>query len=146
MSETPSKKSVKSNGASTKRRGRKPKGLGDTIENITEATGIKKLVKWVMGEDCGCDQRKEKLNKLFPYAKPKCLTEQEYNILKDFKRPVNKVEVHEQAFLAKTHSRVFGHPYHMPSCNCTAAFNQFLQWYDELKEIISTYDMEQTKG
>ena len=42
------------------------KGLGDQIEKITEATGIKKLVKWAFGEDCGCDQRKEKLNKLFP--------------------------------------------------------------------------------
>ena len=26
-------------------------GLGDTIEKVTEATGIKKAVKWAMGED-----------------------------------------------------------------------------------------------
>ena len=43
------------------------KGLGDTIEKVTEATGIKKVVKWLAGEDCGCDARKEKLNKLFKY-------------------------------------------------------------------------------
>ena len=41
-------------------------GLGDTVEKLTKATGIKKAVKFVAGEDCGCDQRKEKLNKLLP--------------------------------------------------------------------------------
>jgi predicted DNA-binding protein YlxM (UPF0122 family) len=44
-------------------------GLGDSIEQILEVTGVAKLAKWVMGEDCGCDERKEKLNKLFPYVK-----------------------------------------------------------------------------
>ena len=63
-----------------------PKGLGDIIENITKATGIKKLVEWAFGGiDCGCDARKEKLNKLFPRKrKPECLLEDEYNYLKYF--------------------------------------------------------------
>ena len=66
---------------------RKSKGLGDTIEAITEVTGIKagvealsKALDW----DCGCDERKEKLNALFPYRKPNCLSEEDYNYLKDF--------------------------------------------------------------
>lgn len=46
------------------------KGLGDTIAKVTEATGIDKLVHAVVGEDCGCDERREKLNKLFPYTQP----------------------------------------------------------------------------
>jgi len=46
------------------------KGLGDTIEKITEATGIKKAVKKITGDDdCGCKKRKDKLNKMFPYKK-----------------------------------------------------------------------------
>ena len=48
----------------------KSKGLGDTIEKITKITGIKKVVEKVSevtGKDCGCDERKETLNKLFPY-------------------------------------------------------------------------------
>ena len=53
-------------------------GLGDTIEKITEATGIKKMVKWLAGEDCGCEERKEALNKVWRYRKTKCLTESEY--------------------------------------------------------------------
>ena len=41
------------------------KGLGDTIEKITAATGIKKVVETVSkasGKECGCNARKEKLN------------------------------------------------------------------------------------
>jgi hypothetical protein len=41
------------------------KGLGDTIEKITTATGIKKAVETVSkatGSGCGCGKRKEKLN------------------------------------------------------------------------------------
>ena len=65
-------------------RKRKPKGLGDTVEQITKATGIDKVVKFAFGEDCNCDKRKEKLNKMFPYFKPLCLDEQEYNELTEF--------------------------------------------------------------
>lgn len=39
----------------------KSKGLGDTIEKITKATGIKKVVD-SLDVDCGCDERKESLN------------------------------------------------------------------------------------
>tara|TARA_R110002096_G_scaffold30185_4_gene90237 strand:- start:2832 stop:2963 length:132 start_codon:yes stop_codon:yes gene_type:complete len=36
--------------------------LGNFIELITTYTGIKWLVKKIWGEDCGCDDRKNKLN------------------------------------------------------------------------------------
>ena len=48
------------------------KGLGDTVEKLTKATGIKKAVDVVskaVGKDCGCKGRKDKLNKMFPYKK-----------------------------------------------------------------------------
>ena len=45
------------------------KGLGDTIEKITTATGIKKFVHKVAGNNCGCNKRKENLNNKFPYKK-----------------------------------------------------------------------------
>jgi hypothetical protein len=43
----------------------KSQGLGDTIEKVTTATGIKKAVEFVTkksGKECGCNARKEKLN------------------------------------------------------------------------------------
>ena len=45
---------------------KKSKGLGDQIAKVTKATGIDKAVKAVVGEDCGCDERRAKLNHLFP--------------------------------------------------------------------------------
>ena len=51
---------------------KKSKGLGDSIEKITKATGIKKVVDIVaktVEKDCGCFKRKNTLNKLFPYNK-----------------------------------------------------------------------------
>lgn len=44
----------------------KSKGLGDSIEKFTKATGIKRLADKIPG-GCGCAQRKETLNKLLPY-------------------------------------------------------------------------------
>ncbi len=46
------------------------KGLGDTIERFTKATGIKKLVDSIPG-DCGCQKRKKTLNDLLPYKNRK---------------------------------------------------------------------------
>jgi len=43
----------------------KSQGLGDVIEKVTTATGIKKVVETVSeitGVDCGCAKRKEALN------------------------------------------------------------------------------------
>ena len=73
----------------------KSKGLGDTIAKVTKVTGIEKVVKFIAGEDCGCEERRIKLNKLFPYNKPECLQEQEYTFLKEFFK-VNKTSLTEQ--------------------------------------------------
>jgi len=48
------------------------KGLGDTIEKITTATGIKKVVDTVskvLNKPCGCQDKKNKWNEAFPYKK-----------------------------------------------------------------------------
>ncbi len=36
--------------------------LGDLIEKITTYTGIKWIVKKIWGDDCGCEERKQKLD------------------------------------------------------------------------------------
>ena len=48
------------------------RGLGDSIHKITQATGIKAVVdkvNKVTGKDCGCSERRDTLNRLFPYNK-----------------------------------------------------------------------------
>jgi hypothetical protein len=53
----------------------KSKGLGDTIEKITTATGVKAVVEKVAKiagkDDCGCAARRDALNRAFPYDKNK---------------------------------------------------------------------------
>ena len=47
----PKKKSEKKAKKSTKNT--KARGLGDTVEQVFEKTGIAKVAKWVLGEDSG---------------------------------------------------------------------------------------------
>lgn len=64
-------------------------GVGDTVAKITKATGIEKAVKFLAGEDCGCNDRKDTLNHLFPYNKPNCFTEQEFEVLDELFSNIN---------------------------------------------------------
>ena len=92
-------------------------GLGDTVEKVLEVTGIAKVVKWLLGEDCGCDERKTKLNQLFPYKKALCLEENEFSYLDDwFSKNTDVVRPIEQIELFKIHSRVFQVRNELTSC------------------------------
>ena len=46
-------------------------GLGDLVAKVTEVTGIKAVVEVVAGDNCGCAQRQQKLNEMFPFNTPK---------------------------------------------------------------------------
>ena len=117
---------------------RKAKGLGDTIDQITTATGIKALVKFVAGEDCGCDQRKEALNKLFPYSKPNCLTETDYNFLKEFFEVTRGAVVPTTQYrLNQIYTNVFNKPAEFTSCGSC-----LLDRINELKKIYDSYVQE----
>jgi predicted Zn-ribbon and HTH transcriptional regulator len=110
-------------------------GLGDTIEKITEATGIKALVKFIAGDDCGCDERKEKLNKLFPYKKPLCLMEDEHNYLVEFfSQNKTRLRPTEQQTLLKIYNRIFNER-NEPS-TCTTCWVDYL---NKLQKIMNEY-------
>jgi hypothetical protein len=92
-------------------------GLGDTVEKVLEVTGIAKVAKWLLGEDCGCDERKAKLNQLFPYKKALCLEENEFSYLDEwFSKNTDVVRPIEQIELFKIHSRVFQVRNELTSC------------------------------
>ena len=47
-------------------------GLGDTVEAIAKATGVKTIVEAgakIINKPCGCQKRKEILNNMVPYKK-----------------------------------------------------------------------------
>ena len=124
----------------TTKRGRptkKSRGVGDTIEKITTATGIKAAVDWFVdttGIDCGCDARKEKLNKLFPYKKPECLTREEYDFLTRISTK-NIVNVADQQTLNSVYNRVFHDRVQATSCGSCLKGR-----IDQLMSVHATYD------
>jgi len=117
------------------------KGLGDTIAKITKATGIDKVVKFIAGEDCGCDERKEKLNKLFPYAKPLCLTEDEFNTLDTyFKQNTETLTSDEQISLIAINNRVLSQ--RLTFSSCSSCLRDLV---GKLRIIYNEYTPEQTE-
>lgn len=61
----------------------KSKGLGDKIAAVTKATGIEKVVKTFFGDDCGCDERRDRLNKMFPSRKVEQMNEEQIVFFRD---------------------------------------------------------------
>lgn len=61
----------------------KSKGLGDKIAAVTKATGIEKVVKTFFGDDCGCDERRDRLNKMFPSRKVVQMDEEQIVFFRD---------------------------------------------------------------
>ena len=112
------------------------KGFGDTVAKFTEATGIDKLVNFIAGEDCGCEARKEKLNKLFPYRTPECLTESEHEQL-TFLLPKMTVRVKpsEQLQFLKVYNRVF--KTNEQPTSCASCLNDMLR---KIKQVYNAYD------
>ena len=107
-------------------------GLGDTVEKITKATGIKKAVKWLAGEDCGCDERQEKLNEMFRYKKPECLTEDEFNLISTaVKNKQIKFTPQEQETYKNIYERVF-----KAKVECTPCSFAKVVW----KDLVAIYN------
>lgn len=99
----------------------KPEGLGDTVEEVLEATGVAKVAKWILGEDCGCDDRKAILNRMFPYNKPNCLTQDEFEYLEwYYMERRNSIPIEVQKRLVRMYNRVFNE--NMKSTSCSACF------------------------
>ena len=123
---------------------KKATGLGDTIEQVLEVTKIAKVAKWLLGEDCGCEERKEKLNKLFSYAKPKCLTEDEHTYLTESNvLDKNVLLPSEQRELLKIYNRVFSQRRQPTSCGSCLR-----EVVNGLNSVINEYkqENESTKG
>jgi hypothetical protein len=98
----------------------KSKGIGDSIERITKATGIKKVVdkiSEVTGIDCKCSERKDALNKMFPYAKVRQFTEDEMSIYESvIPRIKGTISGQDQATLVKLYNKVFNSNKKTSSC------------------------------
>lgn len=115
----------------------KSTGLGDTVEKVFKSVGIDKAVKFLAGEDCGCSERREILNKVFPYQKPECLNEKEYNFLsKFFETRHPQIKPNEQEALLDVYNRIFKDNVEMTSCGSCFLNNV----YKKLERVYKEYD------
>tara|TARA_Y100001937_G_C6983178_1_gene268674 strand:+ start:266 stop:628 length:363 start_codon:yes stop_codon:yes gene_type:complete len=96
---------------------KKSKGLGDSIEKALKATGIDKVAKKVLGDDCGCEERKESLNKMFPYNKVRQFTEDELKIYEEvIDRTKGTITGQDQSIMVKLYNKVFNANKQTSSC------------------------------
>ena len=109
-------------------------GLGDTIAKVTEATGIKKAVKFLAGEDCGCDERQERLNRVFKYKNPECLNEQEYEYIADWiengKDKLNNKQLKEMNVI---YNRVFKKKFRCQKCSAPRMMKELVTYFNDYK-------------
>tara|TARA_R110002110_G_scaffold107847_9_gene269735 strand:- start:4656 stop:5084 length:429 start_codon:yes stop_codon:yes gene_type:complete len=121
---------------------KKAEGLGDVVETVLEKTGISKIAKFLLGEDCGCEERKEKLNKMFPrYKKPECLIESEYKWLKGwYSQPRGRMKSKEQQDILLIYNRVFKTRQAFTTCaSCLRDLN------DRMRLVFDTYTLQDEK-
>ena len=92
------------------------KGLGDSIEKALKATGIDKVAKKILGDDCGCEERKKKLNQMFPYARP--FTEDELSIYESVLPRIQggRINGQDQDIMVKLYNKVFNANKKASSC------------------------------
>lgn len=121
-------------GRPSKRPATKSEGLGDDIAKITKATGIDRLVKWLAGEDCGCDERRKKLNQMFPSNKPECMTETEFQFYESI-RGSDKLTYQNREALTNMYNRIF-HQKNKPT-TCKACIRDMIT---KLEVVYKTYE------
>jgi len=109
-------------------------GLGDTIAKVTEATGIKKAVKFIAGEDCGCDERQERLNRIFKYNNPECLNEQEYEYIADWIENGNdKLNSKQLKEMNVIYNRVFKKKFKCQKCSAPRMMKELVTYFNGYK-------------
>lgn len=113
-------------------------GLGDIVETVTKATGVKAVVTFLTGGDCGCEERKKRLNKFdFRGRKPLCLLEGEYSFLHEFfeRDPFEASPLEVQRF-----REIYGRVFQVNTSaigSCDGCIRDIIK---DLKNVYSTYE------
>ena len=124
------------------KRNAKQQGLGDMVEDVLNSKPLAKITEavksaiWNDGEDCGCDERKAKLNKLVSnWSNVQCMTETMYA---DFEaiRGTQSLRSDQRQTIAAIHAHVFSHKLVVP---CSCAPRKWLKWMEELEKVYQSY-------
>lgn len=113
-------------------------GLGDVIAKVTKATGIDKLV----GDDCGCNERKNKANKIpTPFYKKasRCMDKDQLSWFGEYieRRSLSGWNSEDIKELVKLYAHVFALQYNVGDlCINCAGSGRILRKIDEQLEIV----------
>lgn len=124
------------------------KGLGDVVESIANVTGIAKVVKTFFGEDCGCGDRKDSLNKALPFGvvAVNCIEEDDFNYLKSFfARARTRVDGSQQNRLVDIYNHVFDQRMVAPSGCATCSQKGFIKAVNKLHKYYDAESIELNK-
>ncbi len=112
--------------------------VGDAIAKVTEATGIKNAVKYVFGEDCGCEERQQRVNtavlRAFGKKHLMTLTEDEFNKIQEA-IDAHKISLLLQKELRVIHEKVFKVKT-VSSCNSCSFMSTV---FKPLKKLVELY-------
>lgn len=110
------------------------KGVGDKIADFTKLTGIQALTKRLFGEDCGCDERQEQINKFF--GKPVApLSEEDYVFLHDVINGSSKIKPREQLRMKDIFQKTFNKRLTSSCLSCSF----ISEIYNPLKRLFNQY-------
>ena len=133
------------------KKNKQQKGLGDTIENVLNSKPVKPLTKIAKkilfkdGEDCGCNERKAKLNKLFNYKRKalRCLNEEEVKAYKKYvkRRKLNEWKEEDKHLLINLYAKVFAIQYNIKDfcVNCEGSGQILLKMSGDLDKVYKSY-------
>ena len=100
-------------------RNKKAKGLGDVIEKVTKAVGI---------EPCnGCNERKEKLNKLFPFGVEELTKEEKQYLGTFFETEHSELDKEQQKQLLDIYFRVYRIKPFEPCVGCSGVWKSIIK-------------------
>ncbi len=111
------------------------KGVGDKIADFTKLTGIQATVKRLFGEDCGCDERQEKINTFF--GKPvNPLNEEDYIFLDEVINGGKKITPRQQLRLKDIFEKTFNKKVKSNCLSCS-----FIKTiYKPLEKLFNKYE------
>ena len=128
---------------------KKSKGLGDDVEKVLKATGIKALAKVILGKDCPkCDERKSKLNNLFPrnVKAVRCMTNEHITAYRQYveSRTLNIWNDADITLLTTLYAHVFAIRYDSKEfCRgCQGTAKTLLKITTHLDEVYNSYKIK----
>jgi hypothetical protein len=111
------------------------KGVGDMIESVTKLTGIQALTKRLFGDDCGCEERQQKINEYF--GKPvNPLSESDYIFLHSVVNGGDKIKPREQLRMRDIFERTFNKKLSSTCLSCSF----ISEIYRPLKRLFDRYE------